>query len=252
MEAPIPYDSNGNATVTRDVAVTGQTVQAAQVNVPFADIQAMLSQVLLRSGVAPMSGNLNLNGFRMTNVANGSAPGDAVNFFQLSSLLSAVSPTGSVTMFASGNIPTGWLRCNGQAVSRTTYSALFTIIGTLWGEGDGATTFNLPDLRGEFVRGFDEGRGVDPGRIFATVQQDQIEAHTHTGETNVDGTHGHDLQLWFGSGGTHNTGGGSLFGGSAPAGDVTGGAHKHAFTTGSTGGTETRPRNVTMIYIIKT
>lgn len=63
----MPYDANGIATVTRTPAATGQTIQAAQVNTPFTDIQAMLSQVLLRSGVAPMTGPLNMGGFSITN-----------------------------------------------------------------------------------------------------------------------------------------------------------------------------------------
>lgn len=84
----MPYDSNGNATITRNRAVTGQTVQAAQVNTPFDDVQSMLSQVLLRSGVAPMTGPLNMNGFKLTNNVDASAPTDFVTLSQLQSLLS--------------------------------------------------------------------------------------------------------------------------------------------------------------------
>ena len=61
--------------------------------------------------------------------------------------------TGMVAAFAMSSAPTGWLTCDGTAVSRTTYSDLFTAIGTTWGAGDGTTTFNLPDLRGAFLRG---------------------------------------------------------------------------------------------------
>jgi microcystin-dependent protein len=59
-----------------------------------------------------------------------------------------------MTMFAASTIPTGWLECNGAAVSRTTYSALFAVIGTTWGNGNGVTTFNLPETRGLFPRGW--------------------------------------------------------------------------------------------------
>jgi len=62
--------------------------------------------------------------------------------------------------------PDGWRACSGQAVSRTTYAALFAAIGTEYGVGDGSTTFDLPDLRGEFLRGWDNGRGVDSGRVL--------------------------------------------------------------------------------------
>ena len=72
-------------------------------------------------------------------------------------------PTGAVFCVAVATIPTGYLECNGAPVSRTTYAALFSFIGTQYGAGNGSSTFNLPDLRGEFVRGFDYGRGVDSG-----------------------------------------------------------------------------------------
>lgn len=80
------------------------------------------------------------------------------------------SPPGAVVAFAMVTPPNGWLTCNGQAVSRITYSRLFTAIGTAFGAGDGTTTFNLPDLRGEFIRGWDEGRGADTGRGFGSWQ----------------------------------------------------------------------------------
>ncbi|MCK9131735.1 phage tail protein [Haemophilus influenzae] len=64
---------------------------------------------------------------------------------------------GEVAFFARTTPPSGWLKANGAAVSRTTYAALFAAIGTTFGAGDGSSTFNLPDLRGEFVRGLDDG-----------------------------------------------------------------------------------------------
>lgn len=82
-----------------------------------------------------------------------------------------LSPPGSVIYFASTSAPTGWIKCNGAAISRTTYAALFSAIGTTFGIGDGATTFNVPDLRGEHIRGFDDGRGVDSGRILGSWQR---------------------------------------------------------------------------------
>lgn len=75
----MPYDSNGVATINRQRAVTGQTVQAAQVNTPFDDTQSMLSQVLLRSGVAPMTGALNMNGYKQTNVDDPELDTDGAN-----------------------------------------------------------------------------------------------------------------------------------------------------------------------------
>lgn len=87
---------------------------------------------------------------------------------------------GAVQLFAKNSAPAGWLKANGAAVSRTTYAALFSAIGTAFGTGDGSTTFNLPDLRGEFLRGWDDGRGVDTGRVFGSAQADALQAFTGT------------------------------------------------------------------------
>jgi microcystin-dependent protein len=63
-------------------------------------------------------------------------------------------PAGMVMYFANSTVPQGWFQCNGAAISRTNYPELFSAIGTVYGTGDGTTTFNLPDLRGQFVRGW--------------------------------------------------------------------------------------------------
>lgn len=81
---------------------------------------------------------------------------------------------GEVAFFARTTPPSGWLKANGAVVSRTTYAALFAAIGTTFGAGDGHTTFNLPDLRGEFIRGVDDGRNVDIGRGLGSSQGDAI------------------------------------------------------------------------------
>lgn len=78
--------------------------------------------------------------------------------------------TGAIMAFAMPMLPVGWLECNGAEISRMTYSSLFNLIGTTYGNGDGSTTFNLPDLRGEFIRGWDNNRGLDIGRSFGSVQ----------------------------------------------------------------------------------
>ena len=89
-------------------------------------------------------------------------------------------PTGCVFCRAAAAVPSGYLECNGAAVSRTTYSALFAVIGTTYGSGNGSSTFNLPDLRGEFVRGFDNGRGVDSGRSINNPQGSANQSHNHS------------------------------------------------------------------------
>lgn len=129
---------------------------------------------------------------------------------------------GEVCFFARNTAPTGFLKANGAAISRTTYAALYAAIGTTFGVGDGSTTFNLPDLRGEFVRGWDDSRAIDSGRVFGSWQADDFKSHTHTTSTN-----------------------GTL---TASAGS---GAGQQAGNTGATGGTETRPRNIALLACIK-
>lgn len=88
------------------------------------------------------------------------------------------APSGALQYFAMDTAPDGWLKANGAEVSRSTYSDLFSAIGTTFGAGDGSTTFELPDLRGEFLRGWDDGRGVDSGRSFGSAQLDQMQRIT--------------------------------------------------------------------------
>ena len=84
------------------------------------------------------------------------------------------APSGAVMSFAMNTAPTGWLKANGALVSRTTYASLFSAIGTTFGAGDGSTTFALPDLRGYFNRNWDDGRGVDSGRSFGSLQDTRV------------------------------------------------------------------------------
>lgn len=88
-------------------------------------------------------------------------------------------PSGTVLYFAGQTAPAGWLKANGAALSRTAYAALFAAIGTTYGAGDGRSTFNLPDLRGEFIRGWDDGRGVDTPRPMGSAQVDAVRQHYH-------------------------------------------------------------------------
>lgn len=96
-----------------------------------------------------------------------------------------LAPPGQVAAYAMATPPAGWLKANGALVSRATYAALFAAIGTTYGAGDGVTTFKLPDHRGEFIRGWDDGRGVDAGRVFGSHQLDQMQGHFH-GPLQVD------------------------------------------------------------------
>lgn len=135
-------------------------------------------------------------------------------------------PAGAIMPFAMSSIPSGWLECDGSAVSRSTYSALIAAIGLQFGAGNGSTTFNLPDLRGYFVRGWSHGSSIDSGRSFGSTQLDEIKAHTHS-LPNV------------------------FFQSSPQAGAGSGTLGQFANITGSTGGTETRPINLALLYCIK-
>lgn len=154
----------------------------------------------------------------------------------------AAGQPGDIKITARNSAPTGWLKANGAAVSRTTYAALFAAIGTTYGAGDGFNTFNLPDLRGEFVRGWDDGRGVDPGRNFGSRQTDAIR--------NITGTY----QSYFNTQANAKTGAfydaGSTKGGSGGNEDYKclGFDASRVVPTAN----ENRPRNVALLYVIKT
>ena len=181
-------------------------------------------------------------------------------------------PSGSVFCMAVATVPSGYLECNGAAVSRTTYAALFAIIGTNYGTGNGSSTFNLPDLRGEFVRGFDNGRGADSGRSIASSQGASNASHNHsisasgtTSTKSLTGSVNVISESFAGFGGSATgvfTKKGGFNAGGTPGGPDSnncGGfdmdaSHNHTVTvSGTTGsqGSEARPRNVAMMYIIK-
>ena len=192
-------------------------------------------------------------------------------------------PSGAVFCIAVATIPSGYLECNGQSVSRTTYAALFAIIGTQYG-GSG-NNFNVPDLRGEFVRGFDNGRGADSGRQIGSHQSNNNAQHTHTfnhqhsfsdsGTTSTKSLRGTVQQIAETFAGVGTTSGifnklGNFASGltpgnpdTSPAGgfainadhdhtfSVSGNTSTHNGSTGPSGTTESRPRNVAMMYVIK-
>lgn len=151
-------------------------------------------------------------------------------------------PAGAVMPFAMNSAPTGWLEANGATVSRTDYAALFSAIGTTFGAGDGSTTFKLPDLRGIFVRG--SGTNTNgTAAAFGVYQEDTFKAHNHP----ASGTVG--VQVFNGTGNFPDNNktvasGGSTGLGSSSRTSVT-------ITTSNSGGSETRPRNMPLLYCIK-
>lgn len=122
-------------------------------------------------------------------------------------------PTGAIMPFAGASAPTGWFLCAGQVVNRTTFAALFGVIGITYGSGDTVSTFNIPDLRGRVVAGVANMTGTSTTRISSNVfankdklgevggsenvrlasDQCALQSHSHTASTDWAGSHGHTL-----------------------------------------------------------
>ena len=173
-------------------------------------------------------------------IESGTAEDLAVNPQQLEGKFLLASPPGAVMTFAMMNPPEGWLECDGASLSRTTYAHLFAAIGTYFGAGDGSTTFDLPDLRGEFVRGWDHGREVDPSRSLGSFEDYDWKGFsmTTTGSNTLSYSHG---PVYMGKSITEYVG--NFFTGywSAPG----------AAVGTKWDGSEIRPRNIALMYCIK-
>ncbi len=152
---------------------------------------------------------------------------------------------GSITAFAmqEADLPDGWVVCDGREISRTTYARLFGKISTNYGTGDGSTTFNVPDLQGEFIRGLDATAGNDPDspRAVGSSQADAFQGHWHD----------HPHEMFWNDGSPNNV---------ASSNQITMNNEINAVRDPSSDGvngtprtsSETRPRNVAMLYCIKT
>jgi len=238
---------------TNFVRVDPDGITQAAADLRYLQITAAASTYLALSG-GTLTGDLTLTGAPTTN--NMAATKKYVDD-EIAAIPSSDSvPAGTVIWTARSSAPTGYLKANGAAVSRTTYATLFSAIGTQFGAGDGSTTFNLPDLRGEFVRGLDDGRGIDAGRTLGSTQADQNKQHNHGGTTSTasltgtftPGTHATNTTGVFSDGGNV---------GSPETGDSNNGRRvdldvSHSHTISNDGGTESRPRNVALLGCIKT
>jgi len=174
----------------------------------------------------------------------------------------AVIPAGAVMSFAMNAAPIGWLPCDGRAVARAApYNLLFAAIDSLYGPGDGSTTFNLPDLRGYFVRGFGtNAAGVTSGLLGAKQAMSNA-AHNHSVNIALGGDHNHTFQNGSPAGSgiftavSTNSGYSVAINNSGNAHSVHGlansGNHSHSASSGDSGGTESRPHNIAMLYCIK-
>lgn len=174
--------------------------------------------------------------------------------------LSLINPSlaGMCAFFAMSSPPPGWLKANGAAISRTTYAPLFGKIGATFGGGNGSTTFNVPDLRGEFMRAWDDGRGLDGGRGFGDVQGGQNLIHSHGASAFVsDPGHAHITSIPIKPNGTGAgpyamlDGFSGITGTQGIATDVRGTGITVGVSIANDGGGEARPRNVSLLACIK-
>jgi microcystin-dependent protein len=271
--------------------VPGTLIETTWANPTMSDIAAALTGSLPRDGSAGMTGPLILSTSNPTNSLEAASKAYVQSFM----VYATGMPVGAAMPFLGNSPPPGFLICDGQAVSRTTYAELFAVIGTIYGAGDGVSTFNVPDLRNQFIRGKADDRAVgstqagsfaahthpvsDPGHTHANTAAQA--AHTHT-VTTVAHSHGvsdpghlhqNTRAAITGGGSQIDSGGSSLVYGdsdsaitgisiqsAAPAGTaasqqpaitLSNATSTTGETIGSTGGAETVPQNMALIYVVK-
>jgi len=183
----MPRNGSGSYSLPQAAFVAGTTISSAAMNSDLNDIATALTGSLPRDGQAGMTGSLK--------IPDGSSLAPALSFTnepntgfirigagQLGLVLLGTQiftftatgatgnfqggvPVGTIVDFAGATVPTGWILCFGQAISRTAFAALFTALGVLWGSGDGSTTFNVPDCRDYILVGKGNMGGSDAGRL---------------------------------------------------------------------------------------
>lgn len=201
------FDGNGNwtsdfsAQADRD---NGIKILASRFdNIFIADIKESFENCLTKDGQIAPIGAFNMGGQKITNLGIGTNDTDGVNLGQMSNAIKTASDSlfdlGDIKASVRGENHGVWLLCNGQAVSRETYSALYDIIGTNFGQGDGVTTFNVPDYRGKFLRGL----GGDSASDVYTTQSEGLPNIIGTWTTNCMSVHNSSPSV---SGALYNTG----------------------------------------------
>lgn len=221
---------NGVVTATADSTFTGGTFTGG-------------TYVGDGSGLTNLSGaNISGSGSALTNLNGSNLVTGTVDLNKLvTAVREALCPPGTIVAYGGTTAPAGWLLCHGQSVSRTGYASLFTAISTRFGAPSGST-FNVPDFRGRFLRGFDGGAGRDPDRFARTAMNSGGATQDNVGSVQTDAlkAHDHTTNLAYT---TADTGGGR------PATTFSSGDPSRV--TGTAGGNETRPINANVNYIIK-
>lgn len=232
--------------------VNGSSTDATTFNTPLQELDDAIEDV--RDGTLAMSApditSFANSAHDHTNAANGGQiPFDAIDtgaatdgqFLRVQSgavVAETVGfiPAGAFVPFGGASAPSGWLLCDGSAVSRATYADLFTAISTAFGVGDGSTTFNLPDFRGRAVAGLDNMGGVSANRVVAAAADTMggaVGTENHTLTTGEMPTHRHVLNRGSGGVGSNGIGSANLFSGSGGGTygtaeiDTTGGGGAH-------------------------
>ncbi|TIH11625.1 phage tail protein [Marinifilum sp. JC120] len=169
--------------------------------------------------------------------------GDATSFNPTSVAVQARAasdtPIGGIIPYSGSSVPEGWLECNGQSTAG--YPELAAVRGA-----------NVPDLRGEFIRGLDSGRGVDAGRTLGSAQDDAMESHSHSTTITVSLSGSVSIPTWSGSGlGSSTVGLGSIKSSGQQTLGFSGSGSGTGTSTTAGSGSENRPRNVALMYIIK-
>ena len=209
--------------------------------------KAITGTSITASGGGTITGNHVGDGAQLTALAGANITANSIPSTALiAAVREALCPPGTVVAYMGATAPTGWLLCNGQPISRyAPYDKLYAVIGNACGSPN-ANEFNLPDFRGRFLRGWDNAIGRDPDRASRTamatlgnagdaigsVQTDAFKSHTHT---TTDKFTNHAATSASGSAG--NTGATAQF--------------SEKPTSDATGGSETRPINAYVNYIIK-
>ena len=205
--------------------VSGETVTPAKLNELSQSTVALTAGSIVDADVSASAA------IALSKLATGALPTaiTVASANMVTATAQALLPAGAVMPFAMNSAPSGWLAADGTAVSRSTYATLFAAISTTHGSGNGSTTFNVPYLRGIFVRGSGDQTisGTLYSKAFALKEADELKSHTHQYTRYaqlITRAGGGDNNIWASTAGVQTT---------------------------ATGGTETRPANIALLYCIK-
>lgn len=217
---------NGSANVSATATISNNSITTAKI----ADANVTTAKIA--------DANVTTEKIADANVTTAKLADGSVTQSKLNSSVTLV-PTGAIMPFAMNSAPSGWLAADGSAINRSVYATLFSAIGTTYGTGDGSTTFNLPDLRGIFVRGAGSQTisGITYNKTFGAKETDAMQGHIHS----FNGAPWYSGSNSNGGAGPVSTGSGNPIGN--PSSDGTNGIPRTA--------SETRPANIALLYCIK-